>query len=73
MFNDPYAVLRALLRAEAVRHTPESKPEAVRPSGPENGRGTTPPAGPASPASPASPVTPASPVSPASPRRRERG
>lgn len=27
MPNDPYAVLRALLRAEAVRNTPKPKPE----------------------------------------------
>jgi hypothetical protein len=31
MPNDPYAVLRALLRAEALRDTPKPKPE-LRPA-----------------------------------------
>ncbi|MDT0609833.1 hypothetical protein [Streptomyces lancefieldiae] len=32
MLNDPYAVLRALLRAEAVRRTPktDTRPQAPR-------------------------------------------
>ncbi|MEU6100150.1 hypothetical protein [Streptomyces flaveolus] len=39
MLNDPYAVLRALLRAEAARRTP-AKPDA----GPEAPRERRPPA-----------------------------
>ncbi|WP_405881231.1 hypothetical protein OG762_23175 [Streptomyces sp. NBC_01136] len=41
MPNDPYAVLRALLRAEAVRNTPKPKPE-LRP-GPDDRQVRTPP------------------------------
>ncbi|WP_267884676.1 hypothetical protein [Streptomyces sp. NRRL F-5650] len=44
MPNDPYAVLRALLRAEAARRTPASgtapqAPREQRPSPRERGRG----------------------------------
>ncbi|MFH8657798.1 hypothetical protein [Streptomyces afghaniensis] len=36
MLEDPYAVLRALLRAEAVRNTPKpSQPRPQPPSGPK--------------------------------------
>ncbi|MEU0194832.1 hypothetical protein ABZ250_34115 [Streptomyces afghaniensis] len=36
MLEDPYAVLRALLRAEAVRNTPKpSRPQPRFPSAPE--------------------------------------
>ncbi|MFD8424200.1 hypothetical protein [Streptomyces sp. NPDC059466] len=38
MPNDPYAVLRALLRAEAARNAPKPNPDAVRPPGPDEGR-----------------------------------
>ncbi|WND36621.1 hypothetical protein RI578_21060 [Streptomyces sp. BB1-1-1] len=36
MLNDPYAVLRALLRAEAARRTP--KPDTGRPQTPSEPR-----------------------------------
>lgn len=41
MPNDPYAVLRALLRAEAVRNTPKPKPELRL--GPDARQAQTPP------------------------------
>ncbi|MHA5047952.1 hypothetical protein [Streptomyces sp. SD15] len=41
MPNDPYAVLRALLRAEAARNAPKPKPES-RP-GPADRQQSTPP------------------------------
>ncbi|MEV6531634.1 hypothetical protein AB0M86_18920 [Streptomyces sp. NPDC051639] len=59
MPNDPYAVLRALLRAEAARNAPKPNPDAVRPPGPDEGRDTASPSALASPAS--------------APRKRGRG
>ena len=41
MPNDPYAVLHALLRAEAIRNAPKPKPES-RP-GPDEQQEETPP------------------------------
>jgi hypothetical protein len=41
MPNDPYAVLRALLRAEAVRNTPKPEPK-TRPA-PDEAHRQTPP------------------------------
>ncbi|MGW3634423.1 hypothetical protein ACWD7F_30460 [Streptomyces sp. NPDC005122] len=50
MTNDPYAVLRALLRAEAARNAPKPNPDTVRPPRPDEVRDTTSPSAPASPA-----------------------
>lgn len=65
MPHDPYAVLRALLRAEATRATAEPDTRTPRPPAgpgpvPPDGRpapAPTPPAAPAAPATPAVPVT----------------
>ncbi|MEU0035918.1 MULTISPECIES: hypothetical protein [unclassified Streptomyces] len=59
MPNDPYAVLRALLRAEAARNAPKPNHDAVRPHGPDEGRDTP---------SPSSLTSPA-----VAPRKRGRG
>ncbi|MER5408258.1 hypothetical protein [Streptomyces sp. NPDC002769] len=59
MPNDPYAVLRALLRAEAARNTPKPNQDALRPHGPDEGRDA---------ASPSSLTSPA-----VAPRKRGRG
>ncbi|MFE5143245.1 hypothetical protein ACFRDV_37315 [Streptomyces fagopyri] len=51
MPNDPYAILRALLRADAARHAPKPNPDTVRTPRPDKVRNATSPTPPTSPAS----------------------
>lgn len=44
MPNDPYAILRALLRADAARHAPKPNPDTVRTPRPDKARDAASPA-----------------------------
>ncbi|QFZ75476.1 hypothetical protein GFH48_21370 [Streptomyces fagopyri] len=69
MPNDPYAILRALLRADAARHAPKPNPDTVRTPRPDKVRDAASPSSPTPPA----PLTPLTPPAVAPRKPGERG